>query len=88
MPRTRITEGDGDTRHGTANGYNNLSCRGACCRVAAVARIADRRARIAGTLPPDDPRHGTHNGYDNYACRCIPCTTVHTARLNATRGAT
>jgi hypothetical protein len=27
VTRSRITAGDGDPRHGTANGYGNLKCR-------------------------------------------------------------
>jgi hypothetical protein len=82
--RTRITEGDGDPRHGTVNGYNNLRCRCPHCTKAVTRSIAERRARIAGTLTPDDPRHGTHNAYDNYSCRCPPCTLTHLNRLHGT----
>ena len=31
MQRSIITPGDGDHRHGTDNGYDNLSCRCAEC---------------------------------------------------------
>lgn len=30
--KSRITPGDGDSRHGTSNGYNNLECRCQPCR--------------------------------------------------------
>lgn len=29
--KTKITEGDGDPRHGTSNGYSNLDCRCPLC---------------------------------------------------------
>lgn len=41
--RTCITPGDGDPRHGTLNGYTNLSCRGPCCRQAMATWQHTRR---------------------------------------------
>lgn len=43
--RSRITPGDGDPRHGTLNGYTNLSCRCPCCRQAMATWQRKRRAR-------------------------------------------
>jgi hypothetical protein len=34
VSRTKISEGDGDPRHGTVNGYSNLGCRCPECRQA------------------------------------------------------
>jgi hypothetical protein len=76
----RIYPGDGDPRHGTENGYGNLSCRCVACTGAHADYCAWLQSRRAGTLAPDDPRHGTDNGYSNYECRCAPCTAAHTSR--------
>ncbi len=32
VPRSTISPGDGDPRHGTPNGYLNLSCKCADCK--------------------------------------------------------
>jgi hypothetical protein len=79
--RARIQPGDGDPRHGTTNGYNNLKCRCTACRAAWARRVAQRRRDLRiGTLGPNDKRHGTENGYVNYGCRCRRCTDIHTER--------
>lgn len=46
MPRSRIRPGDGDPRHGTANGYINLGCRCAACCDANTAKQRTRRAGV------------------------------------------
>lgn len=76
--RSRITPGDGDPRHGTVNGYNNLHCRCTDCRVAAAGYYWERVVR-SGTLPPDDPRHGTSNAYHYWRCSCAVCRAAHAA---------
>lgn len=74
--RQRISEGDGDPRHGTVNGYGNLDCRCPACTDAWRADYAERR-RLPRTLAPDDDRHGTPNGYGYWHCRCRRCTDAH-----------
>ena len=72
-----IEPGDGDPRHGTANGYTNLRCRCRACQVAWAADVRAQQAKRRGSLRPDDPRHGTYNGYRNYGCRCDECRSAH-----------
>lgn len=85
--RSTITPGDGDPRHGTANGYNNLGCRGPDCTAAVRAQRAAWRARQEPP-PPDDPRHGTAHCYTNLGCRCKPCRRAYAdARAARARGA-
>lgn len=67
-----ITPGDGDSRHGTANGYQNCDCRCAECRTAASEYHSTLKQRER-TLPPDDPRHGTANAYRYWHCHCDLC---------------
>lgn len=43
MGRRRITPGDGDPAHGTANGYGNLGCRGPDCTAAWTEFTRTRR---------------------------------------------
>lgn len=74
-----IEPGDGDPRHGTPNGYNNLRCRCRACQDAWAAEVRDYQVRRRGTLSPDDHRHGTYNGYRNYGCRCDPCRAANAA---------
>lgn len=76
-----ITPGDGDPRHGTSNGYNNLDCRCVECQSAWAAYTATvlRKNRHAKSVDPNDPRHGTENFYTNYACRCPACRAIHAA---------
>lgn len=63
---------DGDQRHGTYNGYVNLSCRCDQCRAAATAMARKLKAqRVAGPKP--DRIHGTAGGYGNWGCRCTAC---------------
>lgn len=40
----RISPGDGDPRHGTHNGYQNLGCRGPDCTAAKMAYERQRGA--------------------------------------------
>jgi hypothetical protein len=76
--RSRIVPGDGDPRHGTANGYANLGCRGPDCRRAnAEAAAAQRAARKATPVP--EWVHGTIGGYTNWGCRCGPCNEARRA---------
>lgn len=77
MSSRRITEGDGDPRHGTHNGYVNLRCRCQPCRDAMAAAMRAQRARMRSKPVPDHV-HGSDNGYCNYGCRCVPCTAAHT----------
>ncbi len=42
--KARIQPGDGDPRHGTANGYKNLRCRCDDCREAATAYLREQTA--------------------------------------------
>jgi hypothetical protein len=66
--------GDGDTRHGTVNGYTNLDCHCQPCKAAWAAKMKDRRLqRRAQGLAPDDPRHGKYSTYSNWMCRCDAC---------------
>lgn len=74
-----IVPGDGDHRHGTTNGYTNLSCRCQPCRDAFAATQRVLQAKRRGSLGPDDQRHGTYNGYRNYGCRCDACRAAHRA---------
>jgi len=83
--RSRIADGDGDPRHGTLNGYNNLKCRCATCRAANARYHADAMtARRNGPLPPHI-RHGQYMTYHNYCCRCGPCRAANAAHGRATR---
>lgn len=59
--------------HGTRGRYQS-GCRCDECREFFNTRQRDYRARIRGTLAPDDPRHGSTTGYGNYGCRCERCT--------------
>jgi hypothetical protein len=77
MARQRITPGDGDPRHGTINGYTNLSCRCPECRSAWSAYILKRRKYERPQLAADDPRHGKYTTYINWQCRCRPCTNAN-----------
>lgn len=42
----RISEGDGDPRHGTMNGYVNLRCRCGECRAANATYYREGRGRL------------------------------------------
>jgi hypothetical protein len=42
----RIVPGDGDSRHGSLNGYANLGCRCDACRSAARQYEASRRSKV------------------------------------------
>lgn len=76
--RTPITDGDGDPRHGTTNGYVSLGCRCDACRAANNKKMAkSRQGWLATPLDPYDRRHGTDNGYVNYGCRCNRCRAAH-----------
>lgn len=55
MPRTAITPGDGDPRHGTTNGYTNLHCRCPDCRQAWAQRTRTYRNPDTPTDQPDTP---------------------------------
>jgi hypothetical protein len=72
-----IEPGDGDPRHGTANGYGNLKCRCTPCRGAWADTFASYKA--TWKLLPGDSRHGTYNGYTNYGCRCGACKEAQNA---------
>jgi hypothetical protein len=76
MSRTRIEAGDGDSRHGTDNGYSHLKCRCEQCTAARAAYKTNvlKPKRVAKGIPDGDPRHGTEYGYCDYGCRCRSCT--------------
>lgn len=87
MTRSTITPGDGDKRHGTPNGYNNLKCRCARCTAAVREYWTGWRARQEPP-PPDDLRHGTVHCYTNLRCRCPRCRQANAdARAARARGA-
>lgn len=69
----KIFPGDGDPRHGTANGYSNLGCRCAPCTHAHSAYCYEQKQKPRTPLPPDDPRHGTSSGYRWWHCHCRKC---------------
>lgn len=77
----RITPGDGDPRHGTANGYLNLYCRCDECRAANTRKVrrdrADRTRRLEANYA--SLTHGNDSTYQNWGCRCRPCTDAHNA---------
>lgn len=83
--RSRIFDGDGDDRHGTQNGYSNLSCRCQLCRDAWAAAGREWRIRRAAALPAADPRHGRYTTYQNHACRCSRCHAAKMARRRLER---
>lgn len=66
---------DGDPRHGTKNGYQNLGCRCADCREA--NRLHHQADRAAMRARAADIPHGTPSGYQNWGCRCMDCTAAH-----------
>ena len=74
-----IEEGDGDPRHGTNNGYQNLRCRCRPCTDAFAAYTLVKHHARRGSLAPGDSRHGTYNGYRNYGCRCVDCKAASAA---------
>ncbi len=73
--RPTITEGDGDPRHGTDNGYDNLRCRCPACRAAWAVVVQRRKAKRVerGAVDPSVVPHGTKGGYYNWGCRCRLC---------------
>lgn len=86
MSAARIMPGDGDSRHGTENGYGNLKCRCDRCRAAHAIFVKKCRVQRNEKLPAVGEMHGTQGCYINYDCRCIPCTiSVHLARSGARR---
>jgi hypothetical protein len=83
--RTTITPGDGDPRHGTANGYHNLGCHSPCCREAWATEMRAHRTARAEAIDPDDTRHGTASFYQNHGCRCLCCREARLARCSTAR---
>jgi hypothetical protein len=75
MNRSCIQPGDGDTRHGTENGYRNLSCRCGPCREAHALYQRQQNRRRKNLIPP---AHGRWY-YTNYRCRCHVCRDDHAA---------
>ena len=77
MSRARIQAGDGDPRHGTSNGYNNLRCRCEPCRDAWNTYFVDYLYRTGRRRPWPEyvaslPRtHGAARY--NAGCRCDDC---------------
>lgn len=67
-----------DPRHGSINGYGNLSCRCEPCRAANSEYLGKAKARRVARGAPDHV-HGTANGYGNWGCRCRACTDAWTA---------
>lgn len=89
----RITAGDGDHRHATINGYQNLKCRCPECRAAWSRWIMQTRARRAAAIALGSPlpptrQHGTYGTYNNYGCRCVPCREAARAERARHRAAT
>lgn len=91
MPtKARIREGDGDPRHGTYNGYNNLKCRGECCRSAARRHSGDvplkiHLARVHAAAQVVN--HGTSWAYEGKGCRCPDCREARRRRGQQQRDA-
>ena len=86
--RARIQAGDGDTRHGTTNGYSNLRCRCEACRAAWTRYVLARRETRKTLLPYrfDRLAHGSVWTYTNHGCRCRPCIAAkaqYTRKLQA-----
>ena len=79
-----ITPGDGDVRHGTANGYGNLGCRCTACRGAWADYFASYASKPR-VLAGNDPRHGTTNGYRYWHCRCVECLDAAAAEARDKR---
>ena len=78
--------GPEDPRHGTMNGYSNLSCRCDSCK--ATAKEFNAMAKVKRFTKPktgEEHWHGTYNGYHNYNCRCGPCTADNTLRSKELR---
>lgn len=73
MSKKPIQPGDGDARHGTANGYRNLDCRCTRCRGAWADYIHWQHGQDRPPLSPDDPRHGSSTAYRYWHCRCDAC---------------
>jgi hypothetical protein len=81
---------EGDPRHGTVNGYSNLSCRCPECRRAWAVNMAAQRDRRVARLAADPSvvAHGLASTYNNWGCRCPECTTANTkAGLLSRKGA-
>ena len=70
----------GDARHGTVNGYCNLSCRCDACRKAWATHIAQRRAERRTSPIPDSVEHGRYTTYGNWSCRCFKCLDAERRR--------
>lgn len=47
-------------------------------KVCKPCQTANKAARIADGLRPDDPRHGTRNAYKEWGCRCDLCKQANT----------
>jgi hypothetical protein len=75
--RSRIIPGDGDPRHGTTNGYSNLSCRCVSCRGAFAGATRRARAERKARLDSATVEHGKNSTYCNWLCRCRPCLDAH-----------
>lgn len=83
--RARIVAGDGDQRHGTANGYCNLRCRCDSCRRAWAELSLKMKGQRADRLTAQDARHGLPSTYANYSCRCGLCRAAATGAKRAAR---
>lgn len=96
LPANRIREGDGDPRHGTANGYTNHKCRCDKCRAAWAAYMkpyVTAHNRRMGIRPIEEwnkvrPKaaHGTESKYRG-GCRCEPCRMASVAARRKRRHA-
>jgi hypothetical protein len=90
----RIQPGDGDARHGTANGYINHRCRCEPCSKAGTAYVGPRVqawrrahgvrpwAEYVASLPRR--RHGTNSMYSG-GCRCAECRETNRDYMRAWR---
>jgi len=83
--RQRITPGDGDVRHGTPNGYQNLGCRCVPCTGAWADYFYKLSQRERAPLPSGDPRHGTSSAFRWWKCSCRICLDGEAARARARR---
>ena len=77
MTKAIIVPGDGDSRHGSVNGYSNLKCRCQDCRDAHAANMRRYLAHVRSRGIPAHIEHGTYNCYHTYGCRCDDCKAAN-----------
>lgn len=86
--RATMRPGDGDSRHGTRNGYVNLRCRCEDCRSANTETLTRWRAAARARAPKMVLSHGSRSTYTNWSCRCEDCRAAETAAKAAARDRT